>query len=282
MKVVLFCGGLGMRLREYSEQIPKPMVNIGYRPILWHVMKYYANHGYNDFILCLGYKADMVKHYFLNYDECLSNNFILSNGGKELTLLGSDIQDWKISFVDTGMSSNIGERLKAVQDYLKGEDIFLANYTDGLTDLPLREYIEHFLERNSIASFLCVKPTQSFHVVSLKGSTVRRIQHVSQSDIWMNGGFFIFRKDIFRYIRDGEELVDEPFQRLIDEEQLIAYKYNGFWACMDTFKDKQQLEDMVSRGAAPWEVWKSSKTIAAPASLGPDGVRKHEAAYMSS
>ncbi len=258
MRVVLFCGGLGMRLREYSEDIPKPMINIGYRPILWHVMKYYAHFGHKDFILCLGYKADMVKQYFLNYDECVSNNFVLSGGGKDLQLLSRDIDDWRITFVDTGITANIGQRLKGVEEHLGGEDVFLANYADGLTDLPLCEYISHFLGRGKIGSFLCVKPVQSFHVVSRQGDIVRNIQHITRSGIEMNGGYFIFRKDIFDYIRDGEELVEEPFQRLIRDEQLLAYRYDGFWACMDTFKEKQLLDDLYGRGQPPWEVWKST------------------------
>jgi glucose-1-phosphate cytidylyltransferase len=257
MKVVLFCGGLGMRLRDYSDTIPKPMINIGYRPILWHVMKYYAYHGHKDFILCLGYKADMIKDYFLNYNECLSNNFVLSNGGKQLQLLNSDIDDWRITFVDTGIPSNIGQRLKAVEPYLEGEEVFLANYTDGVTDLTLPEYLCYFLDRNRIASFLCVQPTHNFHVVLRQDDIVTDLEYISRSDIWMNGGFFIFRRDIFRYIQDGEELVEQPFQRLIQERQLLAYQYKGFWACMDTFKDKQQLEELYLRDKAPWEVWKS-------------------------
>src|SRR5262249_46660265 len=144
MKVVLFCGGLGMRLREHSESIPKPMVPIGYRPILWHVMKYYAHYGHKDFILCLGYKADAIKHYFVNYDEAVSNDFVLSNGGRKLHLLNSDIHDWKITFVDTGLQSNIGQRLKQVERYIGEVEVFLANYSDGLTDLPLPKMIEHF------------------------------------------------------------------------------------------------------------------------------------------
>src|SRR5262245_15278083 len=159
MKVVLFCGGYGMRLREYSEQIPKPMVLIGYRPIIWHLMKYYAHYGHKDFILCLGYKGDAFKSYFLNYNECLSNDFIFSQGGKDMHLLGSDIQDWQITFVDTGASRNIGQRLKAVEKYLDGEEEFLANYTDGLSDLHLPEYIDYFHERRRVACFLCVKPS---------------------------------------------------------------------------------------------------------------------------
>lgn len=258
MKVVLFCGGLGMRLRDFSEQIPKPMVPIGYRPIVWHVMKYYAHYGHKDFILCLGYKADAFKNYFLNYNECLSNDFILSRGGKKTELLNSDIQDWRITFVDTGISSNIGQRLKAVEKHLEGEEVFLANYTDGLSDVPLPEYINHFMAKGRLASFLCVRPSHSFHVVSAADEVVTEIRHISRADIWMNGGFFIFRKDIFRYMNSGEELVEEPFQRLIKQEQLLAYRYTGFWGCMDTFKDKQILDDMHARGDAPWEIWKAS------------------------
>ena len=259
MKVVLFCGGLGMRLREYSEQIPKPMVPIGYRPIIWHVMKYYAHYGHKDFILCLGYKADAFKSYFLNYNECMSNDFVLSQGGKKMQLLNSDIQDWRITFVDTGTTSNIGQRLKAVEKHLQGEEVFLANYTDGLSDVPLPDYIDYFLEKRRIASFLCVRPTHSFHVVSVNNDLVSEIQHMSRADIWMNGGYFIFRNDIFKYMKDGEELVEQPFQRLIQQEQLLAYRYNGFWGCMDTFKDKQTLDDMYARGEAPWEVWKTAQ-----------------------
>jgi glucose-1-phosphate cytidylyltransferase len=257
MKVVLFCGGLGTRLREYSENIPKPMVPIGYRPILWHVMKYYASYGHKDFILCLGYKADFIKNYFLNYNECISNDFTLLEGGKKLQLSNSDIQDWKITFVDTGLTSNIGQRLKAVEKYLEEEEVFLANYSDGLTDLFLPELLNSFYRQDKVASFLCIKPPQSFHLVSTKqDGIVSEIQDVKQADIRINGGYFIFKKEIFDYINQGEELVCEPFQRLIEMEQLLAYKYDGFWACMDTFKEQQQLDEMYNRGKAPWEVWK--------------------------
>ena len=257
MKVVLFCGGLGTRLREYSEKIPKPMVNIGYRPILWHVMKYYAHFGHKDFILCLGYKADYIKNYFLNYDECLSNDFVLSQGGKNLELLNTDIDDWKITFVDTGLTANIGQRLKAIEKHLEGEEMFLANYSDGLTDLPLPQAIDYFCKQQKTACFLSIKPTQSFHVVSMgEDGQVNSIEHIARSDMWINGGYFIFKREIFDYINEGEELVQEPFSRLIEMKQLIAYPYNGFWACMDTFKDKQQLDELYDRDQAPWEMWK--------------------------
>lgn len=256
MKVVLFCGGMGMRIREYSDSIPKPMVPIGYRPLLWHVMKYYAHFGHKDFILCLGFKADVVKNYFLKYDECVSNDFVLSSGGRELQLLSSDIHDWTVTFVDTGGSSNIGQRLKAVQSYLDGEEMFLANYSDGLSDLPLDQYLEHFVARGKIGSMVAVTPPQSSHVVSVEGDLARGLAPIDKAGFRINGGFFAFRKEIFHYINEGEELIAEPFERLMREQQLIAYKYDGFWACMDTFKDRQQLEDLQASGCAPWEVWR--------------------------
>ncbi len=260
MKVVLFCGGLGMRIRD-AEDVPKPMVHIGYRPILWHVMKYYAHFGHKDFILCLGYRADVIKNYFLNYNECESNDFILSAGGKRLELVSSDIQDWQITFADTGVHSNIGQRLKAVEKYLVGEEEFLANYSDGLTDVPLPAQLEDFHRHDKVASFLCVRPNVSYHMVSLQegnGSLVSDIRAINSGTLRINGGFFVFKRRIFDYIYPKEELVREPFQRLIEEKQLIGYPYDGFWASMDTFKDKQQLENLYGAGAAPWEVWKTN------------------------
>jgi glucose-1-phosphate cytidylyltransferase len=257
MKVVLFCGGLGLRLREFSEHLPKPMVPIGSHPILWHIMKHYAYYGHKDFILCLGFGAQIVKNYFLNYNECLSNDFVLSQGGKHLELFSSDIDDWNITFVDSGIHSNIGQRLKAVEKYLGNDEVFLANYSDGLTELPLPEQIEHFHQQKKIASFLCVIPNLSSHFVSFsEDGVVQAIDNVRVADLRINGGYFVFRRDIFRYMRDGEELVQEPFQRLIAQHQVTAYKYDGFWAAMDTFKDRQQLDDLCARGNAPWEVWK--------------------------
>ncbi len=258
MKVVIFCGGFGMRLREFVENTPKPMVNIGYRPILWHVMKYYAHFGHVDFILCLGYRADVVKQYFLNYDECLSNDFTLSQGGKGLQLFNSDIHDWKITFADTGVTSNIGQRLKAVEKYIAGEKVFLANYCDGLTDLHLPELLKTFEEQNKVAAFISVRPNLTYHLVSAgPDGLVGEIQPITRSNIRVNGGYFVFKREIFDHIRNGEELVHEPFQRLIQKKQLIAYQYDGFFASMDTFKDKQQLDDLYAGGSAPWEVWKS-------------------------
>ena len=257
MKVVLFCGGLGMRLRDYSDTIPKPMVSIGYRPIIWHVMKYYAHYGHTDFILCLGYRGDLIKQYFLSYEECLSNDFVLSKGGKEVKLHSQDIQNWSINFVDTGLYSNIGQRLKAVERHLAGEEMFLANYTDGLADLPLPQYLDQFAQGDAIASFACVRPAQTFHMVTTDpAGLVKEIRDVEQADVWINGGFFAFKREIFDYMHEGEELVREPFARLITQRRLVAYRHHGFWACMDTFKDKQRLDDLNAQGDCPWEVWR--------------------------
>ncbi|WP_375154921.1 glucose-1-phosphate cytidylyltransferase [Stratiformator vulcanicus] len=255
---MLFCGGMGMRLREYSESIPKPMVDIGYRPVLWHVMKYYAHFGHKDFILCLGWKADVIKQYFLEYDECASNDFVLSGDDKSVDLLASDIHDWRITFVDTGATKCIGERLKAVEPYLEGEQTFLANYTDGLCDVHLPNLIDLHERRNSVATFLSVQPTQSFHtVVTEPEGSVSRIDSVKDSDLWINAGFFVLDQSVFSYMRNGEELVEQPFRRLIEAEKLSSLRHEGFFACMDTFKEKQLLDDMYARSETPWELWKN-------------------------
>jgi glucose-1-phosphate cytidylyltransferase len=256
MKVVLFCGGLGTRLREFTGEIPKPMVKIGYRPILWHLMKYYAHFGHKDFILCLGYKADVIKQFFLEYEEWISNDFTLSRGGKELKLEHNDIEDWNITFVDTGLHANIGQRLMAVRKYVENEEMFLANYSDGLTDLDLSRMVEGFRQSRDVASFVAVPPSQSFHLVRADpDGHVASIRSVRESDVLINGGFFVLRREIFDYMRPGDELVLAPFARLIAERKLFAYRYDRFW-CMDTFKEQQELTDLYSSGKAPWEVWK--------------------------
>ena len=257
LKVVLFCGGQGLRLREYSETIPKPMVMIGLRPILWHVMRYYAHFGTTEFVLCLGHKADVIKEYFLRYSEAVSNDFVLSDGGKTITLLGSDIADWKITFVDTGLKTNVGQRLRAVEQHIGDDEIFLANYGDVLTDAPLDELIEQFRASGKVAAFLAVRPkAYTFHVVELNdGQVVERITSISKSDLWINGGYFLFRRAIFDYMQPGEELIEEPFTRLIERGELVGYRYNGFWAPMDTLKDLHNLEAGYEQGYLPWAVW---------------------------
>jgi glucose-1-phosphate cytidylyltransferase len=258
MKVVLFCGGLGTRIRDYSENIPKPLVPIGSRPILVNLMRYYAHFGHKDFVLCLGYRADAIKQYFLEYNEAMSNDFVLTKGGREVELLQRDIDDWTITFVDTGLHSNIGERLVAVQKHVAGEEVFLANYSDGLSDLHLPGYIDTFVRTDCVAQLLSVPAPHAFHIVEADSNAlVRGLVHVGESRVRINGGFFVFRREIFDHIRPGEELVIEPFRRLIEKSKLRAHPYDGFWASMDTFKDKQRFEDLLARGQAPWQVWKT-------------------------
>jgi glucose-1-phosphate cytidylyltransferase len=256
MKVVLFCGGEGMRMRELSTTVPKPMVPLGYRPVLWHLMRYYAHYGHRDFILCLGYQGDVVRRYFMDYKEWLSNDFVYSEGGARIELLKRDIDGWRITFAETGRRSNVGERLIAVRRHLEGEELFLANYADVLTDLPLPDLIEHAVRRRKIATFLAVRPSQTFHVVSIgKDHRVQDIQLARAAGFWINGGFFVLRQSIFDVMQSGEDLVNEPFQRLIARRELMAYRYDGYWVGMDTFKERQQLEDLFTQGRAPWAVW---------------------------
>ena len=257
MKVVLFCGGLGTRLREHSETIPKPLVNIGVRPIIWHLMRYYAHFGHNEFILCLGYRGEMIRQFFLDFDECMSNDFTMSDGGKKIELLSSDIDNWKITFVDTGLHSNIGERLLAVRKFVEDDEVFLANYSDGLTDLPMPQVIDVFEKNRSIASFVAVRTSQSFHSIRTDADhLVESIGPVNESGLWINGGFFVLSNRIFDYIEQGDELVEEPFRRLIEQKKLSAIRWDGFWQSMDTFKDKIGFDRMYARGNAPWELWK--------------------------
>jgi len=256
MKVVIFCGGLGLRLREYSENVPKPLVPIGDAPVIYHLMKYYAHYGHKDFILCLGHKGEAIKRFFLNHNEALSNDFVLSEGGRNVQLLGEDFTNWRITFADTGSKSLIGERLLLVRNHVKDEEIFLANYVDGLTDIDLDLVIDRLLKSGKTACFISVPPTQTFHLVQADDEcNVTSVKYAETSQTWINGGYFVFRQRIFDYIQPGEDLVNEPFARLIAARELITVRHKGFWACMDTFKERQQLEDLWSKGGAPWQVW---------------------------
>jgi glucose-1-phosphate cytidylyltransferase len=220
-------------------------------------MKYYAHYGHKDFILCLGYRGDLIKEFFLKYNEAMSNDFVLNNGGQEVDLLGRDMQDWRITFVDTGLHANLGQRLRAVKRFVENDEVFLANYSDGLSDLPLDRYLEQALAKKATASFVCVRTAQSYHAVHAdEQGMVQNFGRACEWEFWVNGGFFVLRHDIFDYLEEGEELVEEPFQRLIKERKLFAYKYKGFWSSMDTFKDKITFDRMYARGQAPWEVWR--------------------------
>lgn len=257
MKVVLFCGGLGTRLREHSDTIPKPLVNIGYRPILWHLMRYYAHFGHKDFILCLGYRGDLIRDYFLNYRDELTNDFVLSEGGRKVELLSRDFDGWTITFVDTGMHSNIGQRLLRARKFLENEPMFLANYADGLSDVPMNDVIANFEKSDAIATFASVRSSQSFHTVRAGADgVVTGMGAMSEGQLWINGGYFVLRREIFDYLEEGDELVGKPFARLIEKRRLATYQHAGFWQSMDTFKDKIIFDRLDAQGSCPWILWK--------------------------
>ncbi len=253
MKVVLFCGGLGTRIREYSENIPKPMIPVGHQPILWHVMQYYSNYGHRDFILTLGYKANIIKEFFLNYRPHAFADCVVSGFGANVELLNEPEEDWRITLIDTGIWRNIGERLWAVRDKVRGEAMFLANYSDGLTDVNLDDMLDRFTKSGKLACFLAVRPPLTYHLAEIEDDgRVREFRSSDRSDMWINAGYFLLRPEIFDYMNEGEELVLEPFSRLIEADQLMAYKHEGFWRCMDNLKDRQMLEEMVEQGRMPW------------------------------
>ena len=255
MKVVIFCGGLGVRMGEETQRIPKPMIEIGGKPILWHIMRYYAMWGHNDFILCLGYKSEVIKNYFLSYNGAMLNDFVLDRGsnGNKVQLLSRELDEWRITFVDTGMNSTIGERLKAVEPHIGGDHVFLATYGDGLTDAPLSDVVAAFYECGKTAMFLSVRPQFNAHLVATDADgDVVAVEEMSRSQLRINGGFFVFRREILDLIEPGDELVEETFARLIVDRELAAYPYEGFFGAMDTIKDRQQLESLYESGEAPW------------------------------
>lgn len=262
MKVVLFCGGLGMRMRESpTSLIPKPMGMVGERPLLWHVMRYYAHFGHTDFILCLGYGASAIKDYFLNYDETKSNDFVLENGAHDIKLFSTDISDWKITFVDTGLHSAIGERLRRVRRHVDGEAMFMANYADVLTNVPLPDMIARFEASSAVASLLAVPPQSSHHVVDIDGNgLITQVTPMSDLRQWENGGYFILRPEIFDYLHEGEDLVGDALMRLVPLQRLLAYPYKGYWSPADTVKERAHLEEMYHKGTCPWMVWDAERS----------------------
>lgn len=242
MKVVLFCGGRGLRLRDYAARTPKPLVPVGCYPLLMSLMRYYAHYGHTDFILCLGHNAAAFRKYFEQGE------------GQRARAAG-----WQVTCVDTGLDSNLGQRLLNVRHYLRGEEEFLVNYADVLTDLPLPAMLADFRRHGRVAGFLAYQPTQSFHVVALADDGhVRSIAPIASAGLWVNAGFMVFRPELFDYLRPGEELVEQPFQRLIAAGELVAYRHRGFWAAMDTLKDKLVLDDLHAQGNPPWEVWQDA------------------------
>ena len=273
MKVVLFCGGLGMRMRDGVTSGPKPMAMIGDRPLMWHVMRYYAHFGHTDFVLCLGYGASYVKDFFLNYDETRSNDFVLEGGARQVKLFKTDISDWRITFVDTGLNSAIGERLRRVRRFVDGEDMFLANYADVFTDAPLPDMIERFAASDAVVSLLAVPPKSSHHVVDVgDDGLITQVTAVKDLRQWENGGYFVLRPEIFDHLHEGEDLVQDALGRLIPRRRVLAYPYKGYWSPADTVKERAQMEEMYYRGQCPWMVWDPERSGAARDDDSPAGL----------
>lgn len=267
MKVVLFCGGRGLRMRDFSNRIPKPLAPIGERPVLWHVMKYYAEHGHKDFVLCLGYGGQQIKDYFINYKEWDSNDFTLEPTSGAVRLHGTDIDDWSITFVDTGANSLLGDRLLRVRRFVEDEETFLCNYADSLTDCSINDIVEHHRTTGATATILAARPTRSLHVLEIDDDA--RVEHIGpmkDSGMWINGGYMVLDQGIYDVIEPGDELVDQPFQRLVKEGKLSAYRYCGHWVGIDTFKDRQEMEDLWTEGNPWWAVWRTAAERADAAS----------------
>src|SRR6266568_5525420 len=245
-------------MRDVAPDVPKPMMPVGGRPILLQIMKFYAHFGHTDFILCLGYKSQFIKDFFRNSNECIVFESNQSGNCCQTKVLDDD-RVWNITLVETGLDASIGERLRAIKGHVGDDEMFLANYSDVLTDVPLNAMINNVIQQKKIASFLCVRPTYTSHVVTFKSNgTVADIQHIRAHDIWINGGYFVFRREVFDYLGPGEDLVEEPFRRLIDDEQLLVYRYEGFWVPMDTFKDRQSIQLLDDQGVRPWAVWETA------------------------
>ena len=265
MKVVLFCGGYGMWMRAAeNDVVPKPLQMVGPRPLLWHVMRYYAHYGHKEFILCLGHGAERIKDFFLNYRETESNDFVMHGGDVEL--LGSDIADWTITFVDTGVESPIGERLRRVRHHLGDDPYFLANYADVLTDAPLDKIVDRVLTAQAAASMLIVPPQESFHCVDVAADgDVKEILPVSRFPLGVNGGYFVMNQEVIDLIPENGDLIADAFEKLTGTGRLIGYRHDGFWKPADTFKERAELDAGYRSGLRPWMVWESPETSRASA-----------------
>ena len=256
MKVVILCGGKGTRLKEKTESLPKPLIEIGDRPILWHIMKIYAAYGFDDFILCLGYKSQAVKEYFMKELSWKHHDFSLNfaKAQPELRLLHPETDQWKITFVDTGEETNTGGRIKRIQPLID-EDTFMVTYGDGVSDLNIKSLVDFHLAQKKIGTVTAVTPPSQFGLLQIENKGVKRFQEKPSMDQWINGGFFVFNKKFFDYLTDDCVLEKEPLEKLTKDGQLMAYQHESYWKCMDTYKDTIMLNELWVKGKAPWKVW---------------------------
>jgi len=255
MKVVLLCGGKGTRLREETEYKPKPMVEIGGRPILWHIMKNYASYGFNEFILCLGYKQEYVRQFFLNY-EFMNNDFTIHLNSKEKTLHHCrHAEDWTVTLVDTGLETPKGGRLKLIEPYVDG-DSFMVTYGDGVADVDIKKLCAYHKAHKKVVTFTGVHPVSRFATVNVnKQGKVSAWKEKRQIEEYVNAGFFVFNREIFDYLKKNEELEEGPMEKLTAKGEVAMFRHEGFWQCMDTYRDNQLLESIWNSGKAPWKTW---------------------------
>ena len=256
MKTVILCGGLGTRLSEETVVKPKPMVEIGDRPILWHIMKNYSHYSYNSFVLALGYKGEKIKEYFLNYNNLSSDLTVNLKNGKVLKSQNNN-DNWEVQMIDTGIKSMTGGRLHRLENLLKSEDRFMMTYGDGLGDIDIRKLVSFHKEHGKIATMVAVRPPARFGSMTFNENQVLEFKEKPQTgEGWINGGFFIFESEIFKYLNGDETVLEaDPLESLARDGQLMAFKHDGFWQCMDTLRDKIYLNKIFNEGKAPWKNW---------------------------
>lgn len=256
MKVIILAGGLGTRISEESHLKPKPMIEIGGKPILWHIMKLYSHYGINDFVICLGYKGYIIKEYFANYFLHMSNvTFDMARNHMEVH--ERHAEPWRVTLVDTGDDTMTGGRLKRVAQYVKGEGAFCFTYGDGVTDLDISETLKFHRAHGKKATVTAIQPPGRFGAMNMEGAAVRSFQEKPAGDgAWINGGFFVLEQSVFDYIHGDQAIWEaQPLQRLAQEGELMSYQHAGFWQPMDTLRDKNHLENLWQIGKAPWKVW---------------------------
>jgi glucose-1-phosphate cytidylyltransferase len=258
MKAVILCGGIGTRLREETEFRPKPMVEIGGRPILWHIMKIFAHHNLSDFVLCLGYRGNVIKEYFLNY-EAMNNDFTIAlEHERRIQYYGNhEEQNFKVTLVDTGPDTMTGGRVKRIERYVDG-DTFMVTYGDGLADVDITRLLEFHRAHGKLATVTCVRPISRFGVLDLASDgRVKRFAEKPQVEGWVNAGFFVFHRRVLDYLDGGDGCImeHEPLERLAADNQMVAYRHDGFFFAMDTYREYEALNKMWDSGRAPWKVW---------------------------
>ena len=255
VKIVILCGGMGTRLREETELKPKPMVKIGGMPILWHIMKTYSKYRFKDFILCLGYKGEMIKEYFYHYD-IFSNDFTIQTGQKKIQIHPRHTKEnWKITLVDTGLNTMTGARVKRIEDYIK-EDIFMVTYGDGVTDLNINSLLKYHLKHGKIGTVTGVSPPSRYGELIIEKDQVLSFKEKPKNeDISINGGYFIFNRKFFKYLKNDPNCIleREPLEKLAQDGELKVYRHTGFWQCMDTFRDYKYLNELWEKGNPPWK-----------------------------